>query len=262
LKQRVLTGGLAAAVFLMLLYFGDFWFAGLILAMALLSFNEFIKMNHFKTISVSAILGFIGVFYFTFPWVQFKGSLLSFEASVWLLMLFFFAITVLSKNQITIMNISLLFIGVIYIGVGFHYMIMTRLMDHGLFWTLLVFACLWITDSAAYFTGWAIGKRLLWPSISPKKTVEGAVGGILFSMAAAILFSLYAPDLLPIQTAVWIGFLVAVIGQLGDFIQSAYKRVCGIKDTGAILPGHGGLLDRCDSWLIVFPFLHLLSILP
>lgn len=263
MKQRIMTGILAATGFLTLLWLGGFWFVGLILLISLIASYEFISIQQMTSKRFIVMIGFIGTIFFVFPWGKMDFmTMLSFEAKVWLWMFILFAITVFSKNKLNIEKISLLFIGIIYIGVGFHYMIETRLMDNGLFWTLLIFICIWLTDTAAYFTGMLFGKHKLWPSISPKKTIEGAIGGIIASIIAAILFSYYAPQLLPIDLAIWIGLLVSVVGQLGDFIQSAYKRVWNVKDSGAILPGHGGILDRCDSWLIVFPFVHILLLIP
>ncbi len=141
-------------------------------------------------------------------------------------------------------------------------MIAARLAEHGLFWTIVVFVCIWASDSGAYFVGSKLGKHPLWPQISPKKSIEGAIGGVVISMIVALGFAWYAPDLLGLGKALVLGFVIAVVGQVGDLIQSAYKRVKGIKDTGTLLPGHGGVLDRMDSWLIVFPFIHLLGILP
>ncbi len=106
------------------------------------------------------------------------------------------------------------------------------------------------------------GKHLLWPAISPKKTYEGAIGGIILAVIVTLLFALFNPDLLSILDAIVLGLIIAIVGQLGDFIQSAYKRTYEIKDTGALLPGHGGVLDRLDSWLIVFPFVYYLGLIP
>lgn len=123
-------------------------------------------------------------------------------------------------------------------------------------------AAIWSSDAGAYFTGRRFGKHKLWPAISPNKTVEGAVGGIALAVVAAVIFSLFSGGLLTIGRALLLGVSAAVVGQLGDLIQSAYKRVYGIKDTGKLLPGHGGILDRCDSWVVVFPFVHILMLLP
>uniref|UniRef100_UPI00047188FB phosphatidate cytidylyltransferase n=1 Tax=Paenibacillus zanthoxyli TaxID=369399 RepID=UPI00047188FB len=133
---------------------------------------------------------------------------------------------------------------------------------NGLFWTLLLLCCIWSSDAGAYFVGRALGRTKLWPAISPNKTVEGAVGGIVIAMVIALIFALISPDLLSFGRALVIGLASAVVGQLGDLVQSAYKRAYGIKDSGTLLPGHGGILDRCDSWIIVFPFVHIMMLMP
>jgi phosphatidate cytidylyltransferase len=171
-------------------------------------------------------------------------------------------ITVSSKNAITIDKITVLWLGAVYIGMGFHYMLSIRIPDHGLFWSIFIFVCIWASDSGAYFVGSRLGRHPLWPEISPKKSIEGAFGGIIFSVVAALIFAGYAPELLTFARAILLGLVIAIVGQLGDLIQSAYKRVKGVKDSGTLLPGHGGVLDRVDSWLIVFPFLHFLGLIP
>lgn len=261
MKQRIITGIVAGSVFVTMMAIGSYWYMALVLLLALVGFDEFLRMIGLKRLSVR-LTGWIALIGLSVPWDRWDIAI-RWEAWIWFFMLALMAITVLSKNKVTIDHAALVFIGVTYLGYGFHYMISTRWLEpNGLFWTLLVFFCIWATDSGAYFTGMAIGKRPLWPAISPKKTVEGAMGGILLSVVIAAAFSVYDPGLLPIARAILLGVTIAVVGQLGDLIQSAYKRVKGIKDTGTILPGHGGVLDRVDSWLIVFPFLHLASMIP
>lgn len=264
MKQRIVTGVIAAIVFLTLLYLGNYWFNSLILLTSLIGFYEYVKMNSLKPFSLTSLVGYLGVGLLTLPWNITNVSALSSSTSlIWLFLFILLCITVLSKNKVTIDQIATLFLGMIYIGIGFHYMIETRMIEqNGLFWTLLVFICIWATDSGAYFTGSKFGKHPLWPTISPKKSIEGSVGGIVISIVVAVCFSLARPDILSWQQALVIGITIAIVGQMGDLIQSAYKRVKGIKDTGNILPGHGGVLDRVDSWLIVFPMVQLLSLLP
>lgn len=264
MKQRIITGVTAGSAFIIVLVLGGYWYMSLVMLLAVIGYDEFLRMIDMKKFPVTWFAGLVGLLGLTIPWSNgYYVGHLSPVAFIWLLVFALLAITVISKNKITIDQIALVLIGVLYLGLGFHAMIATRWLEpDGLFWTLLVFLCIWATDSGAYFTGMAFGKHLLWPAISPKKTVEGALGGILLSVAVAIGFALYRPDALRIPQAVLLGIAIAVIGQLGDLIQSAYKRVKGIKDTGTILPGHGGVLDRVDSWLIVFPFLQLLSIIP
>lgn len=264
LKQRILTGVVAGAVFITLLVLGGYWFFGLVAVLAVVGYDEYMRMIGLKEHTATRMLGLIGLLLVTIPWgTERIGFSLPIGAVIWLLLFLLLSVTVVSKNRLTIDHIALLFMGIIYMGAGFHYMIATRWMEpNGLFWTLLIFLCIWATDSGAYFAGNWFGKHPLWPAISPKKTVEGSVGGLVLAIVVAVAFSFYRPDLLGLANAILLGLVIALVGQMGDLIQSAYKRVKGIKDTGAILPGHGGVLDRVDSWLIVFPLVNLLSMIP
>jgi len=258
-KQRIITGTIAAIGFLTLLYLGGYVFHGLLWLMALIAYDELVRMGKLGRTSLPTIVGYLGVAFIALPWEQGDYAFgVSAEVWIWVFMLLLMTATVVSKNKTPIDKSALLLFGIVYIGVGFHYMAITRWHEDGLFWTLLIFFCIWITDAGAYFTGWAIGKRPLWPSISPKKTVEGALGGLVLSIAVAICFALYSPELISLEQAALLGLLIGIVGQVGDLIQSAYKRTFGVKDSGALLPGHGGVLDRTDSWLIVFPFVYLL----
>ncbi|MCX8002159.1 MAG: phosphatidate cytidylyltransferase, partial [Anoxybacillus mongoliensis] len=108
-----------------------------------------------------------------------------------------------------------------------------------------------------YFVGRALGKRKLWEHISPNKTVEGAIGGVLCALVVVSVYewlSPFAPSFLMLLIAT---VILSVFGQLGDLVESAFKRHYGVKDSGAILPGHGGILDRFDSLLFVLPILYL-----
>jgi phosphatidate cytidylyltransferase len=110
-----------------------------------------------------------------------------------------------------------------------------------------------VSDSAQYYTGRAFGRHKLAPVISPKKTVEGAVGGAVFgAIAGALFMHLWLPAIPPV-TAVAASLCVAIAGMAGDLFESALKRRAGLKDSGNLIPGHGGLLDRVDSWLFAAP---------
>lgn len=265
MKTRLITGLIAGVFFLGICLIGGYGYHILLLAMAMIGYYEFVRMIKLPPFGGVAFLGYAGILYLMFPW-----SLLEIEMPIeampafWLWMLLFLSVTVLSKNRISIQEAALLFLSMVYIGVGFSAMSETRFSPdgHGVFWTLLMLASIWSSDAGAYFSGRRFGKNKLWPSISPNKTVEGAVGGIIYATVAALLFALFSGGLLTIGRAFLIGASAAVVGQLGDLIQSAYKRVYGIKDSGKLLPGHGGILDRCDSWIIVFPFVHIVGLLP
>ncbi|NGM81117.1 phosphatidate cytidylyltransferase [Paenibacillus sp. 7124] len=265
MKQRLITGVAAGAIFLGLCLLGGWWFHLLLIVMALIGYYEFAKMIGCSPLGGSTIAGYGAVLCFMMPWDLLDVSApLSWKQGVWLLMLLFFFITVFTKNKVDIRITALLFIGALYIGTGFSYMAVSRFSPdgHGLFWTFLLLCSIWGSDAGAYFVGRAWGKTKLWPAISPNKTVEGALGGVIIAIVIAMVFALIAPDLLTFGRAGIIGLASAVVGQLGDLVQSAYKRVYGIKDSGSLLPGHGGILDRCDSWIIVFPFVHILMLIP
>ncbi|MBH5316606.1 phosphatidate cytidylyltransferase [Paenibacillus sp. GSMTC-2017] len=262
MKQRLITGVIAGALFIAITVMGGAFYTGLLILLAIIGFKEYSRMNGVNPFHPSALLGYGGVLYFVLPWSSWGIELPSEMTMVWMLAFLLMAISVITKNKTTIDGAALMLLGSIYIGYGFSAMISVRAIDtHGLFWTFLAFGCIWASDIGAYFVGKAIGKTKLWPSISPNKTIEGAVGGIAVSLLVAVIFALVSPELISISKALIIGIVAAVAGQFGDLIQSAYKRVKGIKDTGSLLPGHGGVLDRCDSWIIVFPLLLLTELI-
>lgn len=134
----------------------------------------------------------------------------------------------------------------------------------GLYYILAIFVLLWCNDTGAYCTGSLIGRHKLFPRISPGKTWEGSVGGAVLAVAASQVFAHFVPTLTALQ---WAGFAIVVVvfGTWGDLVESLLKRQLGVKDSGNILPGHGGMLDRFDSSLLAIPatvvYLSLLSLI-
>lgn len=263
MKQRVITGVLAGAVFLGLMIAGGHFYVALIVAMACIALFEFLRMNQISWNNPLAFAALVGLLALVLPFHWYGISWISDMAIVWLLMFLLLALTVFTKNQSSIDQAALTFLGTVYLGIGFAAMIDVRLMDsHALWWSFLAFCSIWASDIGAYFFGRAFGKHKLAPLISPNKTIEGAIGGVLSSIVTALVFALIAPSVIGIGHAMLLGLVAAVAGQLGDLMQSAYKRVRGIKDMGNILPGHGGIIDRTDSWIIVFPILVLTGLIP
>lgn len=125
---------------------------------------------------------------------------------------------------------------------------------------LLVFVLLWVNDTFAYLTGRLLGKHKLFERISPGKTIEGSIGGLVFTLAGIIVFSLYA-DWLSFKAAIGLGLIAVVFGTLGDLCESMLKRQAGVKDSGKLIPGHGGILDRFDSVLFTMPFVFVYLLL-
>ncbi len=125
---------------------------------------------------------------------------------------------------------------------------------------LALFVFLWVNDTAAYFIGSLIGKHKLIEHISPKKSIEGFIAGILFTMLASLIFARLYPGF---SVAFWMGLaiVVSLFGTLGDLFESLIKRTCNVKDAGDLIPGHGGILDRIDSLLVAVPAVFLYLIL-
>lgn len=132
---------------------------------------------------------------------------------------------------------------------------------YGTPWLLLgMFGILWTHDTFAYLTGSMFGKHPLYKSISPKKSIEGSIGGLGFAIVAAYIFSLFSP-LQDQWYWISVAIIVSIFGTLGDLTESLLKRKAGVKDSGTLLPGHGGVLDRFDSILFVSPIVYILILL-
>jgi phosphatidate cytidylyltransferase len=142
--------------------------------------------------------------------------------------------------------------GILYLGWLGAYIISVRNLPNGVWWLLLVLPASWLCDGAAYFIGRRFGRHKMSPRVSPKKSWEGYLAGIvgaaLGTMLLAALWNLRAPEI-NLWHGLIIGIVVAVITPLGDLGESMLKREFGVKDSGHVLPGHGGILDRIDSWL-------------
>ena len=154
-----------------------------------------------------------------------------------------------------IIDISITTLGIMYVGVFMDFIVLTNNnFELGKIYVWLIFIISFATDTFAYFIGYLFGKHKLIPKISPKKTIEGSVGGIIGSIVCCILFGyLFKLDLVHM---VFIGSMGSIVAQLGDLFASAIKRYVGIKDYGKLIPGHGGILDRFDSVILVAPFVY------
>ncbi len=154
---------------------------------------------------------------------------------------------------------SYLLAGVLYLPVMLSFVPWLRAFDSGgsggIAWLFLVLMITWLGDTGAYFAGRAFGRRKLMPRISPKKTWEGAIGGALLAIVGVALMKFIALPDLPWLHVVMMGLVIDAVGVLGDLVESMFKRAMGVKDSGSIMPGHGGILDRIDSLLLTAPAL-------
>ena len=159
-------------------------------------------------------------------------------------------------------DVAAVFISVTYVTVSFTSMALTRYMTNGVYIFGLVFVAAWMCDIFAYFTGRFFGKHKLAPNLSPKKTVEGSIGGVLFAILGCMLYGFIVERVSGLSARYLVlaclGFVLSIISQIGDLWASLIKREHNIKDYSSMLPGHGGVMDRFDSILAVAPVLLLL----
>ena len=185
---------------------------------------------------------------------------------VFIYMYYLMCISVVSRGKLCILDSALIFMTTLYITVGFTSIVLLRDLPHGNLLILLVFIGAWVTDGAAYFVGRALGKHKLIPDVSPKKTIEGAIGGSVFCAISFVIFG-FAAGKITTSSANLIemivaGLAISVISQFGDLIASLIKRHYGIKDYGKLFPGHGGVMDRFDSIIAIAPFLLMICSYP
>jgi len=183
----------------------------------------------------------------------------SFSFIVFLVLFILCSLIVFLHERYSINDISLTFFGIFYVTFLFSFITLTRNLENGKYFILLIFIGAWMTDTFAYFAGKAAGKRKLIPSVSPKKTVEGSIGGVIGCVAAAAVYGIFINKIvnyIPVYHYIIIGTLSGIISQIGDLSASAIKRYAGIKDYSSIMPGHGGVLDRFDSVLFVAPVVY------
>lgn len=178
--------------------------------------------------------------------------------------LYVFSLPVYTNNTLSFEDVSKSAIMSIYIAVGFSSIVMLRDIPDGRYLFIMAFIGAWATDIFAYFTGIFFGRHKLAPVISPKKTIEGSIGGMILCTVCFVLYGIVLNQFLDASTNLFmyaiLGFFSSVVSQLGDLVMSAIKRKNDVKDYGTIFPGHGGVLDRFDSVIAVAPVLYLLCI--
>ena len=148
-------------------------------------------------------------------------------------------------------------VGIIYIPLFLSYIVLIRNGDNGVLWIFLLLSVVFMGDTGAYYSGSYFGKHKLCPAISPNKTVEGALGGLAATLGSGALIKTFFLPLLPWGLSVLFFISIGLAGQVGDLFESQIKRVAHIKDSGAILPGHGGILDRIDAVLFAAPVAYI-----
>jgi phosphatidate cytidylyltransferase len=252
LASRILIAVVGLPVVIGLVYLGDWWLFGLALAAGLVALHELYVMG--RDLRPLVLAGYLG-FALALLGVQLGGTQ---WLAAGILSTFFFAFVLYGLSDIrtsatTTFGVTLL--GVVWIGCGLAFLLLVRdIPEHG-FWALIaVMFTVFASDTAAFFVGRAVGRHHLAPAISPAKTWEGLVAGIAAAMIATFLILYQDRDgFLTIPEMLLLGAVVAIAGVFGDLFESAVKRDLQIKDSGRLLGGHGGMLDRLDALLWAGP---------
>ncbi|MUK89881.1 phosphatidate cytidylyltransferase [Ornithinibacillus sp. L9] len=257
MKQRIQTAVIALIVFIPIVIYGNLPFSILIYLLATIGLIELMKMHKIPIVSVPSFLAIGLVWLIILP--QTSEAFMWFNKTqfIMIFVMLLLSYTVLVKNKFTFDDTGFILLAALYVGTGFLFFHETRL-ENGLAPIFYVLLVVWATDTGAYFSGRSFGKRKLWPQISPNKTIEGAIGGILLAMVVGVIYHLIFPMSYTIGIIIIVSILVSIFGQIGDLVESAFKRHYDVKDSGNLLPGHGGILDRFDSLLFVFPMLHFI----
>lgn len=274
MKNRVLTSVALIILMLLAVVFSGYIVYPLVLAaFAVIAVFEILRVIGVHKKPAISILAYI--FAPAMPILAFfvKGDkviyfLLMVAATMFVYLMWLMGVSVFSKGKIPFSKTAETFTAVVYVSVSFTSLSLMRYLDrdYGIFYVGLVFIISWACDVFAFAVGSLIGKHKLIPEVSPKKTVEGAIGGIVFSSLACLLFGLVInlaiSDIKVNYLVLFIfGAILSVVSQLGDLIASLIKREYGIKDYGKIFPGHGGVMDRFDSVLAVSTILMILCII-
>ncbi|MBY0120661.1 phosphatidate cytidylyltransferase [Bacillus sp. S/N-304-OC-R1] len=262
MKQRIITAIVFGAIFIPVTIYGGLPITILAYLFASVALYEVLKMRKINILSVPGLISLLLLWVIMVP-QQLRDILEGIRYSkiefVLLAVLLFLTYTVASKNRFTFDDVAFSILATLYVGIGFYFFIETR--EAGLVYIFYSLFIIWATDSGAYFIGRAMGKNKLWPEISPNKTIEGSVGGVICALIVAALFVLFSNIEATFLQLSIITIVLSVFGQIGDLVESALKRHYDVKDSGNLLPGHGGILDRFDSLLFVWPLLHYIYLL-
>lgn len=266
MKTRAITGFVFVLVMLVTLLTGPYIFTGFYIFLSSVCLMEFFTLVKKTGLRPHRMIGYVaaliifasvaGRFFIEFP-------------SKWLLInipLFFgiFIRELYKKSELPFSNIAYTFLGIIYAVIPFVFFFSLSFIsgDYNFHLSLGFFLMLWGNDTGAYLFGVKFGKHRLFERHSPKKSWEGFIGGILTSQLVGFILSIYFTDY-TLQNWLIMAFIISCFGTLGDLVESMFKRSIDIKDSGSILPGHGGLLDRFDGLLlsapVVFVYLYLIT---
>lgn len=256
LYLRVISALVGIPVVIAAVHFGGIWYALLLLIVCNLGIYEYCSIYKKQDYKLPLMIGMPGVSLFLIAIYFEQISLIYPLIIIIFAVLYMYAL--FNMERFSIAESAILLWGIVYLGGLTGYMLLLRMLTEGALYTYILLFSVWIHDTLAYFIGTKWGVRKFAPLISPNKSVEGSMAGILGLTAIVFSTSILAPDLLPLapMQAIALGLGIAVFAQLGDLLESALKRQLKVKDSGGLIPGHGGILDRFDSLLFTAPFIY------
>ncbi len=262
---RIISGLILLPIVVFFIVFGGVPLKIAVLALSLIGMFEFYRAFH-KKIKPVHFVGFI----FAFIYIVFAEFFIN-ENNMFNILVSFFLVSLLASlvffhNDITIQDIMVTFFGFFYVSFLISHIYLVREYTYGKFFIWLIFISAFGCDTGAYFTGMFFGKNKLIPSLSPKKTIEGAIGGVVVATLLAVIYALIIERYFVLEdvNTVLLCFITGIIGsllaQIGDLSASAIKRYVDLKDYGNLIPGHGGILDRFDSVLFTAPVVYYIML--
>jgi len=273
MKRRVLTGICITALTFAVIFSGKEIFDAACALLAGIAVYEIYGAFRAKGFRPTYLAGYIACvcmllgaveYWDRRVWMWLRNIIMFVDIRVllYLSLLMMFCLLILGVKKYTVADLAVTILGAFYVCFLFWYLIMVRNLYAGLYAVWFVYLGAAATDTGAYFVGTYFGRHKLMPQISPKKTVEGALAGVLACMLVFALYGAFVFDRYAYHNALWqyisMGLICGVIAQIGDLAASSIKRYCGIKDFGKILPGHGGILDRVDSVILIAPMIYII----
>jgi phosphatidate cytidylyltransferase len=259
LKRRIATSFLLVGLTVWILFkMSPFWFTLETLIFIALALYEFFTLLRRARVPVYRLFGVsLGIIIPLVVYLE-QGATQSGEVLFLVLGCFFLFLLQFShkNNSEALIGISLTLFGILYVSWFLSFLLKIRYLDGGVVWIAYLVTVTKMADVGAYFVGTAFGHHALIPHVSPKKSVEGFFGGVLASTLASAAIKPYLPLPFSWPHVLIIGFLIGVIGQIGDLSESLMKRFCGAKDSSSLLPGIGGFLDTVDSILFTAPIFY------
>ncbi len=259
LTQRVLTGIALSSVSLYVIWLGLYPFVALVVVFALIGLNEFYRFAERKGVRPGRKTGAL------FTVALIAAALWGGESALNQTLLFgtvaSFTVLLLRPHERVspLLDCATTLLGVLYVGWMFSFLVLLRKFPDGAALITLLIVASAFTDMGGYFVGRKFGRTKLYPRVSPKKTVEGSLGGLIWAVLACLILGWHLG--LPLAHCAATAVLVAIAGQFGDLFESSLKRDVGVKDSGQVLAGHGGVLDRFDSLAFAAPMFYLYAVL-